>query len=149
MPVCSILARDETRSNPAVPGAIVGLTGSSGALVVAQQGADFALTTDHLAGARVLPAEALLSVLYIMVVVQATQHMQAVMLLLLALVHACDSSWPWQYATYCMIDFVPREIARCHLKVVTVTYVFLCYQVGALSRAQKGSDAAFICSNTA
>lgn len=53
LPVCSILARDEARRNPAVPGAIVGLTASSGALVVAQQGADFALTTDHLAGARV------------------------------------------------------------------------------------------------
>ena len=48
-----IVAVDETRSNPAVPGAVVGITGSSAALVVAQQKADFALTSDHLAGARV------------------------------------------------------------------------------------------------
>lgn len=50
---CSIISLDETRSNPAVPGAIMGITASSAALVVAHQQADFALTTDHLAGARV------------------------------------------------------------------------------------------------
>lgn len=51
--LCRIIALDETRSNPAAPGAVVGITGSSAALVVAQQKADFALTSDHLAGARV------------------------------------------------------------------------------------------------
>lgn len=53
MPVRRIVALDETRRNPAAPGAILGITGSSAALVVAHQAADFALATDHLAGARV------------------------------------------------------------------------------------------------
>ena len=53
MPVRRIVALDETRRNPAVPGAILGITGSSAALVVVHQAADFALATDHLAGARV------------------------------------------------------------------------------------------------
>ncbi len=44
---------DDRRSNPAEQGGLLGITASSAALVVAQQGVDFALTTDHLSGARV------------------------------------------------------------------------------------------------
>ena len=43
----------DQRNNPTEKGAVVGITASSAALVVAQQEADFALTHDHLAGARV------------------------------------------------------------------------------------------------
>ncbi|KAA6429725.1 MAG: hypothetical protein FRX49_00159 [Trebouxia sp. A1-2] len=43
---------DDQRSNPAEQDGILGITASSAALVVAQQEADFALTTDHLSGAR-------------------------------------------------------------------------------------------------
>ena len=44
---------DDHRSNPAENGAIVGTIASSAALVVAQREADFAVTSDHLSGARV------------------------------------------------------------------------------------------------
>ena len=43
-----MLDPDDERSNPAEPGAIVGITASSAAILVAQEQADFALTTDHL-----------------------------------------------------------------------------------------------------
>ena len=44
---------DDRRSNPSDKNAVVGITASSAALVVAQQEADFAVASDHLAGARV------------------------------------------------------------------------------------------------
>ena len=44
---------DEQRANPAEQDGIIGITASSAALMVAHQEADFALTTDHLSGARV------------------------------------------------------------------------------------------------
>ncbi|DBB16628.1 TPA: Amidase 1 [Trebouxia sp. C0006] len=47
-----LIDSDDRRSNPAEQGGLLGITASSAALVVAQQGADFALTTDHLSGAR-------------------------------------------------------------------------------------------------
>lgn len=78
MPVRRIVALDETRRNPAVPGAILGITGSSAALVVAHQAADFALATDHLAGARVhnqhLPFKLLLSKLHRAISVNMLQN---------------------------------------------------------------------------
>ncbi len=50
---CRLFDPEEQRSNPAEQDGIIGITASSAALVVAQQAADFALTTDHLSGARV------------------------------------------------------------------------------------------------
>ena len=43
----------DRRSNPAEKDGVVGITASSAALVIAQQEADFAVVSDHLAGARV------------------------------------------------------------------------------------------------
>lgn len=43
----------DQRVNTTAKGAVVGITASSAALVVAQQEADFAVVSDHLAGARV------------------------------------------------------------------------------------------------
>lgn len=43
----------DQRVNATAKGAVVGITASSAALVVAQQEADFAVVSDHLAGARV------------------------------------------------------------------------------------------------
>lgn len=43
----------DRRSNPSEKHGVVGTTASSAALVVAQQEADFAVASDHLAGARV------------------------------------------------------------------------------------------------
>lgn len=48
-----LIDADEQRSNPVEKDGILGITASSAALVVAQQEADFALTTDHLSGTRV------------------------------------------------------------------------------------------------
>lgn len=47
---------DEQRANPAEQDGIIGITASSAALMVAHQEADFALTTDHLSGARTAAA---------------------------------------------------------------------------------------------
>ncbi|KAL3142976.1 Amidase 1 [Trebouxia sp. C0009 RCD-2024] len=46
----------DRRSNPSEKNGVVGITASSAALVVAQQEADFAVTSDHLAGARTAAA---------------------------------------------------------------------------------------------
>lgn len=43
----------DRRSNPSEKNGVVGITASSAALVIAQQEADFAVTSDHLGGARV------------------------------------------------------------------------------------------------
>ena len=53
MHACRMTDPCDQRINPIEKGAVVGITASSAALVVAQQAADFAVTTDHLAGARV------------------------------------------------------------------------------------------------
>lgn len=53
MHACRMTDPSDQRTNPTVKGAIVGITASSAALVVAQQEAVFAVTSDHLAGARV------------------------------------------------------------------------------------------------
>lgn len=50
---CRLIDPDDQRSNPAEKGGIIGITASSAALVVAQHKADFAVTSDHLSGARV------------------------------------------------------------------------------------------------
>lgn len=53
MHACRMTDPSDQRTNPTAKGAVVGITASSAALVVAQQEADFAVTSDHLAGARV------------------------------------------------------------------------------------------------